>query len=240
MGRINTYPVDEEISGSDKWIGTDAGANNATKNFTVNKVVSYINDSNNIKADTLMFQYQDWEEGIPRNPGSISFAVEQPSSVVPFSSISEFMLSQSELGKALDLGDFYSEALPGTYIMISDINNKNNFGIYNLISIDRDIIEPEFFNVTVVHLKSSGNLDDNKKYFLSLVDVGIGIGDSNFVYVQSTQAQTWVITHGLNKYASVTLVDYSNNVIYADVEYNSTNQVTINFSTPVRGLAYIN
>ena len=83
MSRINSYPIDDQISGSDKWIGTDSG-DNSTKNFTVNKVVSYLNDSNSIEADTLMFQYQDWESGTPRKPGSISFSVEQPSSVVPF------------------------------------------------------------------------------------------------------------------------------------------------------------
>lgn len=240
MARIDSYPIDEQISGSDKWIGTDSGANNSTKNFTVNKVVSYLNDSNSIEADTLMFQYQDWEEGIPRKAGSISFAVEQPSSVVPFSSISDFMLSQSELGKALDLGDFYSQGLPGTYIMISDISDKNNFGIFQLNTVTRDLIESEFFNVTVIPVKTSGNLTANDKYFLSLVDVGIGNVDGNFVYTQSTESQTWIVTHGLDKYASVTIVDIDKNIIHADVEYNSTNQVTINFSKPVRGSAYIN
>jgi hypothetical protein len=240
MARINTYPTDDSISGGDKWIGTDAQSNNATKNFTVNKIVSYINNENTIDADTLMFKYQHWEEGIPRKAGSISFAEEQPSSVVSFSSVTEFMLSQSELNSALDLEDYYSEGLAGTYVMLSDINDKNNFGIFQLNSIIRDNDEPEFFNVSVVPLKTSGSLTANDNYFLSLVDVGVGSGDNNFVYTQSTESQTWVVVHGLDKYASVTIVDDQKNIVFAKVQYNSTNQLTINFSKPVRGWAYIN
>ena len=58
MARISTYPIDDVISGSDKWIGSDAGFNNATKNFTVNKVVSYINSSNSVDSDSLMLNFK--------------------------------------------------------------------------------------------------------------------------------------------------------------------------------------
>jgi hypothetical protein len=45
MGRISTYPNDTNVSGLDKWIGSDANNNNITKNFTANAVAFYFNES---------------------------------------------------------------------------------------------------------------------------------------------------------------------------------------------------
>lgn len=43
MARISTYASDTNITDSDKVIGSDAGASNATKNFTVGDLKSHIN-----------------------------------------------------------------------------------------------------------------------------------------------------------------------------------------------------
>lgn len=43
MARISTYVSDTDITDSDKVIGSDAGASNATKNFTVGDLKSHIN-----------------------------------------------------------------------------------------------------------------------------------------------------------------------------------------------------
>ena len=66
MARISTYPIDEAISGGDKWIGSDAAYANATKNFTVNKVAAFLNSANKIDSQSLMYKYQDWQTGDTR------------------------------------------------------------------------------------------------------------------------------------------------------------------------------
>jgi hypothetical protein len=43
MGKIQTYPLDSNVTGSDILIGTDVDDNNATKNFSVNALAAYIN-----------------------------------------------------------------------------------------------------------------------------------------------------------------------------------------------------
>jgi hypothetical protein len=43
MTKIKLYPNDTNITGDDKWIGTDGNDNDITKNFTVNDVGTYIN-----------------------------------------------------------------------------------------------------------------------------------------------------------------------------------------------------
>lgn len=47
MAKIETYSLAQSpISGSDKLIGTDSQDNNATKNFTINELIAFIDDSN--------------------------------------------------------------------------------------------------------------------------------------------------------------------------------------------------
>lgn len=61
-----------------------------------------------------------------------------------------------------------------------------------------------------------------------------------YEYVQSVASDTWVITHTLNKYPSVTVTDSAGSVLYGDVEYVSLSQVRITFSTPITGTAKLN
>lgn len=59
-------------------------------------------------------------------------------------------------------------------------------------------------------------------------------------FFQNTASNTWSVTHNLNKYPSVTTVDSTNDMIVGDVVYNSSNSLTINFSSSVSGKAYLN
>ena len=43
MAKISTYPLDTNLVGTDKWIGSDADNNFATKNFTIDSVSEYMN-----------------------------------------------------------------------------------------------------------------------------------------------------------------------------------------------------
>lgn len=61
-----------------------------------------------------------------------------------------------------------------------------------------------------------------------------------YVHDQQAASSSWVVTHNLNKFASVNIVDTVGDEVIGDVTYNSTNQITINFSAPISGKAYIN
>ncbi len=65
-------------------------------------------------------------------------------------------------------------------------------------------------------------------------------GDANFVHDQGVASASWVVTHNLGKYCSVTVVDTANNVVIGEVEYNSVNQVTLTFRSSFAGKAYFN
>jgi hypothetical protein len=63
---------------------------------------------------------------------------------------------------------------------------------------------------------------------------------NNYVHDQQVASATWVITHNMGKKPSVSIVDTADDEIIAEVKYNSNNQLTLSFSAPVSGKAYLN
>lgn len=64
--------------------------------------------------------------------------------------------------------------------------------------------------------------------------------DKNYVHDQQVAAASWVVAHNLGRYASTSIVDTANDEVVGSVHYDSTNQITITFSSPISGKAYIN
>lgn len=60
-----------------------------------------------------------------------------------------------------------------------------------------------------------------------------------FIYTQPLPSATWVITHNLNCYPSVTVIDSGNSQVEGDVTYDSPNQITIGFSAGFSGKAIL-
>lgn len=84
-------------------------------------------------------------------------------------------------------------------------------------------------------------LQDEETFDVELAnDVIIDTTDKNYFYTQSTASDVWEITHNLNKYPSVTIIDSSGNEVIGDVEYNSINQVTLTFAGAFKGTATLN
>tara|TARA_R100001463_G_scaffold50268_1_gene100399 strand:+ start:207 stop:461 length:255 start_codon:yes stop_codon:yes gene_type:complete len=71
------------------------------------------------------------------------------------------------------------------------------------------------------------------------------LGSITYIHVQSSSSDTWVITHDLGRFPSVTVIDSGGNVLTAAVTYNSENQLTITFlsngsALATTGKAYLN
>jgi hypothetical protein len=62
----------------------------------------------------------------------------------------------------------------------------------------------------------------------------------NYIFDKQVASATWVILHNMGKFPSVTIVDTANDEIDAEVKHNSNTQLTITFSAPVSGKAYLN
>ena len=84
-------------------------------------------------------------------------------------------------------------------------------------------------------------------YLISLIYNAAGGGDKNFVFTapSSPAVSVWDITHNLNKYPSVSVVNTANEIIIGAVEYISVNQLTITFRASgalvaTQGKAFLN
>ena len=71
------------------------------------------------------------------------------------------------------------------------------------------------------------------------------IGNITYTHNQNSTSDTWVITHNLNRFPSVTVVDSANTIVQGTVVYNSNKQLTITFfanesALVFQGKAYLN
>ena len=228
MSRISTYPIQSIIVGSDKVIGTDVLNNGATKNFTFDEIAVFLNTNNKIEANALRYQYQNWKTTEQRKSGTISFSASD-AGTPPFSTLTSFMLSKFMLNSSIDISSYYTIPLVGSVVVISQADNPSNFGLYNWNTATQNGAEAGFFDIGLTMLVSNGNLIKDKDYFISLLTYGgAGAVDKNFVFTSK------------NKYAAVSVSSSANEVVYADVQYNSLNQVTITFNSPTSGKAFFN
>lgn len=63
---------------------------------------------------------------------------------------------------------------------------------------------------------------------------------ATYVHEQGTSASTWTITHGLNKYPSVTVVDSAGTKVECVVTYIDSNECELKFNAAFKGKAYLN
>lgn len=241
MARISTYPLDTAIVGTDKWIGSDSQQLFATKNFTADAVAEFINGYNKIESTSLQYLYLNYDLLVGHQSGTITFFDTQPGNVL-FSSVSEFMINQYQLNRYNEkLVNFYSNPLIGSVVFICQADKISNWGAFQWNSVTQNATFPEFSDIGLQYVSGPGSFIDEKRYLVSILQYDVtSSNDKNFVYTQSTPATTWVVTHNLNKYAAVSVVDTNDNEVYCSVDYDSLNTVTLTFSTPFSGKAFFN
>lgn len=242
MARIKTYENDTNVVSGDKWIGSDSQQNWRTKNFTAGNVAKFINEKAT-EGQLLRYKYINEDD---RLSGSISFNPYGADNVA-FNTINGFMLSKFDLysfnrTSPVDISSFYTNPLIGSDVLITQADDVTQWAIYRWNSSTQDLVEEDFYNITVSFIAGNGGLEKEEDYFISLLqyDAANASGDKNFVFTQNVAASTWVINHNLGKYASVTIVDSAGTKVNGEIEYNSINQVTVTFRSPFTGEAYLN
>lgn len=64
--------------------------------------------------------------------------------------------------------------------------------------------------------------------------------DAHYTHTQSVPSSEWSIQHNLGKRSSITVVDSTDSVVFGDVNYIDSNNVTITFNGAFSGKAYFN
>lgn len=64
--------------------------------------------------------------------------------------------------------------------------------------------------------------------------------DLHYNYTQGVASATWTIAHSLGKFPSVTIVDSAGSEVEGSVHHADANNLTVSFSAPFSGTAYLN
>lgn len=169
MARIRTYALDNNVTGSDYWIGTDGNDNSNTKNFSPNSVAQYLNENEVVDvSNSIRFRYDTIDSGQQRKDGTMSFQNEI-GATVPIEDLSSFILSKkTQSGKDVS---FFLNVLPNTKVIFQKSNDINIFGIFRVLSVVTDFLEPDFFNVSLEFISGHGSIEEDKDYIISLIDL---------------------------------------------------------------------
>ena len=99
----------------------------------------------------------------------------------------------------------------------------------------------EAFNKTVVDITVTAD-NENRTIILTYRDT-LSIQETykfSHIHDQTVSSSTWSITHNLNKFPSVSIVDSANAEVIGEVEHTNSNSLTVKFSAPFSGKAFLN
>ena len=228
MARISSYPVDQNIVGQDKLLGTD-NAGLITKNYTLDGISSWMNASGSV---AIAGQNNYSFDVTGATGGTISGVAPN----TPFANITALTFSKTSAAGTDVIN--YLLTLVGRSVLLARLDNLNNFGVYTLQSLVVDAGDADLYNASFAPITANGNITADKYYgFAVYPELS---ADKHFTFTQSTATNTWNITHDLGKFPSVSVVDSGNTVVYGDIDYIDNNSLTITFSAAFGGKAYMN
>ena len=84
------------------------------------------------------------------------------------------------------------------------------------------------------------SVSDNYIYPYGDTPTVTGGGDKHYKHVQVAASTSWFITHSLQKFPSVDVVDSGGTRVIGEVTYHDTNTLTVSFTGAFGGEAYLN
>jgi len=228
MARISSYPIDTNIVGQDKLLGSD-NTGLITKNYTLDGIAGWMNASGSIAIagqNNYGYEIAGATEGI----------ISGPSANALFSSITTLTFTKTSAAGNDVIN--YLTTLIGRSVILARLKNLNNFGVYRLNSLIVDENNADLYNASFTLIVANGRITASEYYgFAIYPEIS---ADKNFVFTQNSPAITWTITHNLNKFPSVSVVDSANEIVYGEVTYTNTNLLTVTFTAAFSGKAYLN
>jgi hypothetical protein len=67
-----------------------------------------------------------------------------------------------------------------------------------------------------------------------------GRSHATYVFQQQVASNSWVVTHNLDCFPPVQVVDSAGNEVIGDIDYISNNQLVLRFTSAFSGVAYLN
>ena len=233
MARIGNFVADADVTKDDKLLGTDVGG--ASKNYRLEDVSKFLKHTNAAGiAGQFLYQYKTG--GLSNGNMGITF-----SSGSTFQNATSIKVSKFIYGETTNSSENILDILSSKQVLIVDVEDQDNYAIYNSGTVTQDG-SSDFYDISLTTpTKFNGSFTNEK--FYAIISIGGG-ADKNKIFddyfEQAQAANPWVVTHGLGKFPTVTVVNRNNVEVQAKVTHNNDNQVTITFSGATAGKAYFN
>ena len=231
MPIISSYKKNNTPDPSDILIGTDV-TNGQTKNFNIASLsITSINSF--LKHTSWQFVTFDPDPD-PRPEGTISFENYGGQST-PWSAISNLYINV-QMPATSPVALPYLERMIGYDIVIQDVRSLGRYGVYTLVSLTS--VGSSVYNMQLSYVTGSSTIQALQYYSIQ-IDIVEGF-DSHYEFVQGVPATTWDITHNLDKFPSISVVDTADTTVIGSYDYVTKNRVILNFSDAFAGRAFLN
>ena len=226
MPRISKFTSDTTVEKTDKLLGSNADG--STKNFAVQDVSTFFKNTN---ASGIAAQF-----GYQYNSSGNGTFTPTFSSGSTFANLTSVKVNKYTYGET-DSSENLLAVLSGKDVIIVDIENQNNFGVYTAGTPAQDG-NTDFYDIALSAVQESNGSLTNEKFY-SMIAYGGG-ADKAYTHEQNSGATTWSVAHNLGKHPSVTIVDVNNVQGYGIVTHTNANELTITFPGSTTGKAYCN
>ena len=234
MARISSYDLDTSVSKTDKVIGTDSSGN-TTKNFNMGDVANFLNTSSLINVNGQVVYKLTGNN----SPAAGEFS--KTGSSNNFSAMASFNFSHTNTNNQNI--ETYLNYFDGLRVVLTQTDDQNNFGLYNVDSITNTGEGATFSTLTVTFIEGNGAMQENKFYAMAYSPKG----QTDKHYEESvafnnstTPPFTRTINHNLSKFPSVTVVDSGGSRVIGEVNHIDKNSFTITFKDTFSAKVYAN
>ena len=253
MARISTYALDTSLSKTDKLLGTDSSGD--TRNYTLSAMSEYLGSAGVTGNLTFKFVNNTFGGDSTQANGQMHNASIGSSTQMLFSNVSSLILSEfpyEKDGSSLQR----LQTLLNQKIIISRVDNPNEFGIYKVTSIT-NVSGTTLHTFALTHDSSNGNIIHNKYYNFNLLPEGgdktkelefnsntfskTG-GSLNFETINGSNMCYIDFTHNLDKKASISVEQEGSpgQLAMMPVKYINNNTVRVYFTGTTSGKVYAN
>jgi len=236
MARIKQYTNDSIIQGGDRLIGTDI-ADNSTKNYQIEEIAKYFAQTGSSDPTRNGFQYN--YAGTYSNEtiasGEFRYQVD-PTAPTQYGWANITGIAISKINRNGVNAEPVIDLIINQYIKFTSIDSSEatSYGVYQVKS--KSLISNETaYLLPLIHKGSSGTPAGEV-----LTIAPTGLSAPAFEFDQPAVSNNWSLTHNLNSFPSVTVVDSAGNVVIGAVTYVNENEITISFSSSFSGKAYLN
>ena len=232
MPKIKDIQADINVSNNDKLLGTDISG--STRNYLISDISKFFKNTN-AAGIAGQFTYQYKVGNLNGGQMGVTFSSGSTFQNATLLKVSKFIYGETDSSE--NLLDIFASSK----ILVVDVEDQDNYGVYNTTTVTQVEDDPDFYNIAVSQEKANGSFTNEKFYAI----ISIGGGSDKHAkfesyYEENTATNPWVVTHGLNKFPSVTVVNRNGVEVYAKVTHDDENNVTITFSGDTAGKAYFN